>query len=308
MKINNSIYEYANNNKSHMKSLNQSSKNTASDHKNSANSVGGNQSDTLVISEEARNISQLDRANEQHLWVEVNGTKVSTIVTSDGIWMAKNGGIGREAYELIDSSTDVPGVPKSTIQELEQMSKMLAYMPSGQLSVSPGSYGRSVMAEMGIKLSDITGTYTVQELQALKDKGHDLSKLPPKPSLMTAEQLQWLRGDDMAKDAKTQPASLEEILRELVNAFAAVNEESENTQFTEAAFRLMLGKNSGFLGVQLMRMKFTGDAAVTNPAILEKMRIDSERQIDLFGNTFLSSFRKHGAEKAFELAWSKLQQ
>ena len=92
-----------------------------------------------------------------------------------------------------------------------------------------------------------------------------------------------------------------------MNLKCQTQEESENTQFTEAAFRLMLGKNSGFLGVQLMRMKLTGDAATTNPAILEKMRIDSERQIDLFGDTFLNNFKEHGAEKAFELAWSKLQ-
>jgi len=75
MKINNSIYEYANNNKSHMKPLSQSSKTTASGHKKSANPVGGNQSDALVISEESKNISQLNRANAQHLWIEVNGAK-----------------------------------------------------------------------------------------------------------------------------------------------------------------------------------------------------------------------------------------
>ena len=304
---------YTNNYKPHDKMQDNTQKNTTTSHKHGGVNTITNQSDSLVISDEAKagNIPQLDRANAQHLWIEANGEKVSTFVTPDGIWMANNGGIGREAYEWIDASTGIPGMPKSTIQELEYMSKMLAHMPSGQLSVSPASYGRSIMAETGMKLSDMTGTYTVQELQKLKDKGYDLSKLPPKSSLMTAEQLQWLRGDDMMKNAESfQTKSLKENLQEIVNAFTAVLEQFGNSeqhfQATESAFRLLLGNNRGYLGNQLMQRNSADNASAKNLVILEQARMDSERQIDSFGNTFLNSFREQGAEKAFELAWSKL--
>ena len=310
MKINNSIYEYANNNKSHMKSLNQSSKTTVNGHKNSVNPVGGNQSDALVISEESKNISQLNRANAQHLWIEVNGAKVSTIVTADGIWMAKNGGIGRDAYEMIDTSNESSGLPKATLQELQYISKMLAHMPSGQLSMSPASYGRSVMESAGIKLSDITGIYSVHELQELKDTGTNIGQLPTKSSAITSAQLQWLRGNDMMKSTDSfQVKSLKENLLEIVSAFATVSGENGNSkqhlQAAESAFRTLLENNRGFLGNQLMQFKSTGNSS-TN-ALLEQARLESERQIDLFGNNFLSHFQELGAEKAFALAWTKLQ-
>jgi len=209
---------------------------------------------------------QLNRANAQHLWVDVGGKQVSTLVTADGVWMAKNGGIGRDTYKLVDVST---------MPELEYMSKMLAHMPSGQLSAMPASYGRSVMASMGLRLSDLTN--------------------------MPDEQLQWLKGGDDMRTTPQPVASLKDILQELTNAFATVGEKAES------AFLRMLGNNRGFLGVHLMQMNFKGDAATTNPAILEQMRIESERKIDLFGEVFISNFKELGAEKAFELAWLKLQ-
>ena len=310
MKINNNIYEYATNNKSQMKSLNQSSKNAAGSHKNSASPVGANQSDTVTISEEARNISQLNRENAQHLWVEVNGTKVSTIVTPDGVWIAKNGTIGRDAYEMIDTSNESSGLSQSAIQELQYIGKMLAHMPSGQLSMSPASYGRSIMESAGITLSDITGIYSVHELQELRDTGTNMARLPTKPSAITSEQLQWLRGEDMMKSPDAfQVKSLKEILQETANAFTTVYGENGNSkqhiQAAESAFSTLLENNRGFLANQLMQLKSAGNSA--NPALLQQARLESEKQIDLFGNNFLSSFQELGAEEAFALAWTTLQ-
>ena len=137
-----------------------------------------------------------------------------------------------------------------------------------------------------------------------------MGKLPTKSSAITSAQLQWLRGDDMMKGVDSfQVKSLKENLHEIVSAFAAVYGENGNSkqhiQAAESAFRLLLENNRGFLGNQLMQLKSTGNSSAN--ALLEQARLDSEKQIDLFGKNFLSSFQELGAEKAFELAWTKLQ-
>ncbi|MCL2000578.1 MAG: hypothetical protein FWG74_04015, partial [Planctomycetes bacterium] len=118
MKIDNTGYNYASSNKSYGKMQTHTQKNITSSHKHGVANTVGNLADSLVISEEAKaiNTPQLNRANAQHLWVEVNGSKVSTIVTADGIWMAKNGGIGREAYEWIDPASNTSDISQTTMQ------------------------------------------------------------------------------------------------------------------------------------------------------------------------------------------------
>jgi hypothetical protein len=251
--------------------------------------------------------TQLNRAQAQHLWVDVGGKKVSTFVTPDGVWMAKNGGVGKEAYERVDLSVENSGISKPTMQELKQMSMMLGFMPSGQLSVTPSSYGRSILSERGAKLSDLAGVYNVQELQELLNNGKDMSKLTSKPSLFTSEQIDWLSGKDMMVNTEGfQTTGLKEILQELTNAFAAVQSQINNSeqsyQYTKSAFQLIIGNNRGFLASQLMNMNFNGDASV---AFLEQARIDSEKKIDLFADTFLKNFEEHGAG-AFSFAWAAM--
>ena len=306
MAINNISYRNTNHYKSNVKKEENAQSTKPNDNK--AKSTNINKTDTFVMNEDvkANNPPQLNRANAQHLWVDVGGEKVSTFVTPDGVWMAKGGGIGKEAYERVDLSVETSGISKSTMQELKHMSMILGFMPSGQLSVTPSSYGRSILSERGAKLSDLAGVYNVQELQELLNNGRDMSKLTSKPSLFTSEQLDWLRGRDMFSNSESfQLASLKEILSELTNAYGSVFDIIDKSQqsHTESAFKLIFGNNRNFLASQLINMNFNGDASV---AFLEQARIDSEKKIDLFADTFLSNFKELGTEKAFELAWSHL--
>jgi len=202
--------------------------------------------------------------NIRRVTVETESGNVNFVVTADGIWKENED----FSSELINTSQGFPGVPESTMHELEHLSRMLQN--------TPPQPSRSNMA---------------------------VNPYQPDNSSANA-------GNVSDNGSQTQPLSLEERLRQYVDAFAAVRNEysdpNQNLQFSESAFRLLLSNATGLSG-QLARMNLGGaSAADLSSETIAQMRADAQNQIDVFGEAFLSNIAEHGFDEAFNIAWATI--
>ncbi|MCL2844521.1 MAG: hypothetical protein FWE23_03595 [Chitinivibrionia bacterium] len=254
------------------------------------------QSDVIELSAEARNAvgsmsSDLrnvllnSNLNMRSVLVEQGNTSFRAIITPLGIWK-ESGGNGDSAFrsaELLDTSKGVPGVAQSTIRELEHLSKMLSHIPPEITRI--GLIERGYTPQLD---------FVPNNLEAREHVGTPEFHLNP----------------DRPITLQSQSATLFDRLQQMTNAFAAVREEFGNSnqhiQSSEAAFRHLL--NNQMLAAQLARKNLEGESAANmSSADIHQMREEAQRQINAFGDTFLSNFREHGLDGAFEIAWKQLQ-
>ena len=103
---------------------------------------------------------------------------------------------------------------------------------------------------------------------------------------------------------------LHDRLHQIATAFTAALDELgssviENQQL-ESAFFHMLRTTHGF-SAQLVRINLGDrDAAALDSETIAQMHEDAQRQLELFGETFLAKFKQYGLEDGFSVAWAKL--
>ncbi|MCL2703711.1 MAG: hypothetical protein FWE91_08910 [Defluviitaleaceae bacterium] len=109
-------------------------------------------------------------------------------------------------------------------------------------------------------------------------------------------------------------SNLEENMRNLANAFETVREEvsgnsNKHWNFLEDAFRDIARMHFERAAVFNAQGEWHSNNAPSSQMSAEQMAFQAQagaegrRQADLFADAFLSNFRAHGAEGAFNIAW-----
>ncbi|MCL2279027.1 MAG: hypothetical protein FWC20_06430 [Oscillospiraceae bacterium] len=199
--------------------------------------------------------------NIRRMTVETESGILNLVVTADGIWNEQSG-------ELVSSSQGVPGVPESTISELEHLSRMLQNIPP-----EPSGSNMTVIPYQSYSSSTNTNNGSEQGSQT-------------QPLSFKQRLSQYVNAFAAVRDEYSDP--------------------TQNLQFSESAFRLFLSNAIGLSG-QLARMNIGGESAagLSSEAIAQKLA-DAQNQIDVFGETFLSNFAEHGLDEAFNMAWATI--
>jgi len=229
------------------------------------------QSDQVQISADAQNTSteltlresivNNGLRNIRRMTVETESGTLNLVVTADGIWNEQSG-------ELVSSSQGVPGVPESTISELEHLSRMLQNIPP-----EPSGSNMAVNPYQPDDSSAATSNGSEQGSQA-------------QPLSFKQRLSQYVNAFAAVRDEYGDP--------------------NQNLQFSESAFRLLLSNAIGLSG-QLARMNHGAEstAGLSGEAV-SQMIADAQNQIDVFGETFLSNFAEHGIDEAFNMAWATI--
>ncbi|MCL2218171.1 MAG: hypothetical protein FWB91_14305 [Defluviitaleaceae bacterium] len=226
---------------------------------------------TIFIGNEGHTIG---RTAMQVVMVEYGGTRWEAFVTPDGVWIAKEGWQSLEEFASLDTAQGVPGIPDSVLLDLTYIGKMLQHMPPPQL-VNTGGVRHSV------------NVIVTQ---------HNISGSSAESGVPTSE---------------STPSSTYEILREslrqIANAFAEVHQEfGGSSQHIESAFWHMLRNTLG-LSAHLARLNLGGErVANLDSEAISQLHTNARRQLELFGETFLTKFKQYGLEDGFNVAWAKL--
>lgn len=222
---------------------------------------------TTFIGKEGYTIT---RADMRPVIVEYGDTRWEALVTPDGVWLAKEGWQSLKEFVLLDISQDLIGIPNSVLGELEYLGKMMQHMPTQLINTN------GVRHSHNMTISHTNADDSPADVQAFENV--------PQPEYPEG----FLRGS----------------LQSIVNAFAAV---ANGSQYSEAAFLNML-RNTPMLTANLARMNLQGEeAAYLEYETIEQMHEKAQRQIDLFGKTFLAKFKLYGLEDGFNVAWAALR-
>jgi len=81
----------------------------------------------------------IDRTNIRSVTIEHGGLRWDALVTTSGVWIAKEGWQSREEFELLDVSQGFADIPESVLLELEYLGKMLQHMPPNRTNTGGSS-------------------------------------------------------------------------------------------------------------------------------------------------------------------------